>query len=64
MWGDRLVWGDAMLGLEDGDDVLYGDRLVWGDRLAWGDLGEYVLSDGAAAQSVDPELGSSAPTAT
>ena len=41
--GDRFVWGDGLIGYDDGTEVLWGDRFIWGDvttgdRLVWGDL--------------------------
>ena len=55
MWGDRLVWGDNLIGYIDATGtILYGDRLVWGDvtadRLVWGDLSTIMTASANAAQ--------------
>jgi hypothetical protein len=38
VWANRIVWGESLLGRDDGTRVIWGDRIVWGDRVVWGDL--------------------------
>ena len=46
VWGAHIVWGDRVVGLHDGDNIVWGthdgDNIVWGthdgDNIVWGTL--------------------------
>jgi serine protease AprX len=49
VWGSNIVWGDLLVGLSDGDNVVWGsssdgDNIVWGsvtrDNVVWGSLND------------------------
>jgi hypothetical protein len=44
IWSTNIVWGDALVGVFDGQDIVWGsmfdDNIVWGssydDNIVWG----------------------------
>ena len=48
LWGSNIVWGNQMIGMSDGDNIVWGsaegDNIVWGsldeDNVVWGSLND------------------------
>ena len=47
IWGSTIIWGNRMIGMRDGDNIVWGngggaDNIVWGnltqDNIVWGNL--------------------------
>jgi hypothetical protein len=56
LWGSNVVWGNGLIGMFDGDNIVWGsfdmDNIVWGsldmDNIVWGSLSDDNIVWGSA----------------
>jgi len=61
VWGSNIIWGNRMIGMRDGDNIVWGswaadDNIVWGnlneDNIVWGNLSDDNIVWGNAFDNI------------
>jgi serine protease AprX len=60
LWGSNIVWGDGLIGMSDGDNIVWGseegDNIVWGsldkDNIVWGSLDDDNITWGSSDDNI------------
>jgi serine protease AprX len=60
LWGSNVVWGNGLIGMSDGDNIVWGsedgDNIVWGsldmDNIVWGSLSDDNILWGSSDDNI------------